>query len=193
MKNFNVVNTPVAMDLNVTREGEGKSIDPTLFRSLIESLRYLSITRSDIDYSFGLMSRYMEKPKESHWLATKRILRYIKGKMDFDLLYSYNNDLALHGYLDSDWGGDQEERWSTIGYVFYLGSPTFTWMSKRQGIVALSTCEAEYVAASSSINEAIWLKNLLKEFYHPKEESIIIYMDNKFVMKLSKNPIPHGR
>ena len=66
-------------------------------------------------------------------------------------------------------------------------------MSKRQGIVALSTCEAEYVAASSSINEAIWLKNLLKEFYHPKEESIIIYMDNKFVMKLSKNPIPHGR
>ena len=102
MKNCNAINKPIIVDLKLTREGEGKSIDPTLFRSLIGSLRYLSITRSDIDYSFGLMSRYMEKPKESHGLAAKRILRYIKGKMDFDLLYSYNNDLALHGYLDSD-------------------------------------------------------------------------------------------
>ena len=126
MKNFNVVNTPVAMDLNVTREGEGKSIDPTLFRSLIESLRYLSITRPDIVYSVGLLSKYMEKPKESHWLAAKRILRYIKGTMDFGLLYSYNNDATLYGYSDSDWGGDQDERKSTIGYVFNLGSTVFT-------------------------------------------------------------------
>ena len=92
MKNCNAVNTPIAMVLKVTREREGKIIDPTLFRSLIGSLRYLSITRPDIVYSVGLLSKYMEKPKESHWLAAKRILRYIKGTMDFGLLYSYNND-----------------------------------------------------------------------------------------------------
>ena len=158
-KNCNTINTPVAADLKLTRGGEGKIIDPALFRSLIGSLRYLSITRPDIVYSVGLLSKYMEKPKESHWLAVKRILRYIKGTMDFGLLYSYNNDATLYGYSDSDWGGDQVERKSTTRYVF-------TWMSKKQSIVALSTCEAEYVVASSSVCEAIGLKNLLKEFDH---------------------------
>ena len=150
MKNCNVVNTLIAVDLKLTREGEEKIIDPTLHRSLIGSLRYLSITRLDIVYSVGQLSRYIEKLKESHWFAAKRILRYIKGTMDFGLLYSYNNDAALYEYSDSDWGGDQDERKNTIGYVFYLGSIAFTWMSKKQSIVALSTCEVEYLAASSS-------------------------------------------
>ena len=105
-KNYNAVNTLVAVDLKLTREGERKIIDPTLFRSLIGSLRYLSIIRLDIVYSVGLLSRYMEKPKESHWLVAKRILRYIKGTMNFGLLCSYNNDAALYGYSDSDWGRD---------------------------------------------------------------------------------------
>ena len=185
-KNCNTINTPVAVDLKLTRGGEGKIIDPALFRSLIGSLRYHSITRPDIVYSVGLLSKYMEKPKESHWLAAKRILRYIKGTMDFGLLYSYNNDATLYGYSDSDWGGDQVERKSTTRYVF-------TWMSKKLSIVALSTCEDEYVVASSSVCEAIWLKNLLKEFDHSQEESIIIYVDNKPAIELSKNPIQHGR
>ena len=126
MKNCNVVNTPVAVDLKLTREGEGKIIDPILFKSLIGSLRYLSITRLDIVHSVGLLSKYMEKPKESNWLAAKRILRYIKGTMDFGLLFSYNNDATLYEYSDSDWGRDQDERKSTIGYVFNLGSTVFT-------------------------------------------------------------------
>ena len=66
-------------------------------------------------------------------------------------------------------------------------------MSKKSSIVALSTCEAEYVATSSPVCEAIWLKNLLKEFDHPQEESIIIYVDNKSAIKISKNPVQHGR
>ena len=97
MKNCNAVNTPVAMVLKLTREGEGKIIDPTLFRSLIGSLRYLSITRLDIVYSVGLLSRYMEKPKESHWLIAKRILRYIKGTMD---LVSYIHKIMMPHYMD---------------------------------------------------------------------------------------------
>ena len=68
----------------------------------------------------------MEKPKESNWLAAKRILRYIKGTVDFGLLFSYNNDATLYEYSYSDWGGDQDERKSTIGYVFNLGSTVFT-------------------------------------------------------------------
>ena len=97
IKNCNAVNTPIAMDLKLTREREGKIIDPTLFRSLIGSLRYLPITRPDIVYSVGLLSRYMEKPKESHWLATKRILRYIKGTVN---LVFYIPIIMMPHYMD---------------------------------------------------------------------------------------------
>lgn len=95
--------------------------------------------------------------------------------------------------MGSDWGGDQDESKSTIGYVFYLGSTTSTWNSKKENVVALSSCEAEYVVASSTVCEAIWLKNLLKELNHPQEESTIIYVDNKSAIELAKNSVQHGR
>ncbi|KAM2111637.1 hypothetical protein ACFX1R_014233 [Malus domestica] len=120
----------------------------------------------------GLVSRYMETPRESHWLAVKRILRYIR---------------------DSDWGGDQDERKSTTGYVFFLGSTTFSWTSKKQSIIASSSCEAEYVAVASTVCEAIWLRNLLKSVCHPQVESTVIHVDNMSAIKLAKNPVQHGR
>ncbi|KAJ8628309.1 hypothetical protein MRB53_021616 [Persea americana] len=193
MSNCNPVSTPVATGLRLTKEREGRDINPTLFKSLIGSLRYLTITRPDIVYAVGLLSQYMEIPKESHWVAAKRILRYIKGTMDLGLFYDYGNESKLYGYSDSDWGSDQDERKSTIGYVFYLGSTTFTWVSKKQSTVALSTCETEYVAASAAVCEAIWLRNLLEEFDHSQEESSTIHVDNKSGIELAKNPIQHGR
>ncbi|KAF8378886.1 hypothetical protein HHK36_030235 [Tetracentron sinense] len=120
----NTVSTPVAMGSKLTKEGEGKTVDSTLFKSLIGSLRYLTITRPDIVYGVGLLSRYMETPKESHWLAAKRILRYISGTLEFGLFYSYNEDAELYGYSDSDWGGDQDECKSTTGSLQFL------WLSK---------------------------------------------------------------
>ena len=126
MTNCNEVRIPLPSGLKLTKEGEGKSIDSTLFKSLIGSLRYLTITRPDIVFGVGLLSRYMKTPKESHWLAAKRILRYIKGMLDFGLFYSYKEDATLYSYSDSGWAGDQDERKSTSGYVFYLGSTAFT-------------------------------------------------------------------
>ena len=193
MSNCNPICTPVATGLRLTKKGEGRDINPTLFKSLIGSLRYLTITRPDIVYGVGLLSRYMERPKESHWVAAKRILRYIKGTKDLGLFYGYGNEAKLYGHSDSDWGGDQDERKSTTGYVFYLGPTAFTWASKKQSIVALSSCEAEYVAASAAVCEAIWLRNLLEEFDHTQDESTTIHVDNKSAIELAKNPIQHGR
>ncbi|KAG6469249.1 hypothetical protein ZIOFF_073955 [Zingiber officinale] len=102
--------------------------------------------RPDILYAVGLVSRYMEDPTTTH---LKRILRYIKGMIDFGFLYSTSNHFKLEGYSDSDWGGDIDDRKSTTGFVFFMGDTTFTWMSKKQPIVTLSTCEAEYVVATS--------------------------------------------
>jgi hypothetical protein len=135
----------------------------------------------------------MEEPKYSHWKTIKRILRYIKGTKTHELFYSKSNEYKLMGYSDSDWCGDVDDRKSTSGYVFYLGDTTFTWISKKQPIVTLSTCEAEYVAVSWCVGHAIWLRNLLRELKLPQHEATEIRIDNKSAIELAKNPVHHER
>ncbi|KAK2986530.1 hypothetical protein RJ640_005572 [Escallonia rubra] len=94
---------------------------------------------------------------------------------------------------DSDWARDVDDRKSTTGFVFYFGKATFTWTSKKQSIVTLSTCEAEYAAATSTICHAIWLRSLLKELSLIQDESTQIYVDNKLAIALAKNPAFHDR
>ncbi|KAL5537821.1 hypothetical protein UlMin_043514 [Ulmus minor] len=163
MNDCKPISTPVECGVKLSKHDEGESVDPTFFKSLVGSLRYLTCTRPDILYAVGLVSRYMENPTTTHFKTAKRILRYIKGTIDFGLLYSFSNDYKLVGYSDSDCGGDIDDRKSTSGFVFFMGDTAFTWMSKKQPIVTLSSCEAEYVAATSCVCHAVWLRNLLKE------------------------------
>ncbi|PKU78069.1 putative mitochondrial protein [Dendrobium catenatum] len=142
MDNCKPINTPIECGVKLSKHDEGERVDPTFFKSLVGSLRYLTCTRPDILYAVGLVSRYMETPTTSHLKTAKRILRYIKGTIHFGLLYSSSNDFRLVGYSDSDWAGDMDDRKSTTGYVFFMGDTTFTWMSKKQPIVRLFTCEA---------------------------------------------------
>ncbi|KAH9681167.1 hypothetical protein KPL71_026862 [Citrus sinensis] len=183
----------VECGVKLSKHDEGEDIDPTFIKSLVGSLCYLTCTRSYILYAVGLVSRYMENPKTTHFKAAKRILCYIKDTINFGLLYSFSNDYKLVGYSDSNWGGDVDDRKSTIGFVFLMGDIAFTWMSKKQLIVTLSTCEAEYVAATSSVCHAMWLINLLKELSFPQEEPSEICIDNKSTIALSKNPVFHDR
>ena len=193
MDDCNPVSTPMECGAKLSKHEDGESVDPTLFKSLVGSLRYLTCTRPDILYAVGVVSRYMELPTTTHMKAAKRILRYIKGTINFGLYYSTSNDYKLVGYSDSDWGGDVDDRKSTSGFVFYIGDTAFTWMSKKQPIVTLSTCEAEYVAATSCVCHAIWLRNLLKELSLPQEEPTKIFVDNKSAIALAKNPVFHDR
>ena len=189
----NPISTPVECGVKLSKHDEAEKVDPTLFKSLVGSLRYLTCTRPDILYAVGLVSRYMENPITTHFKAAKRILRYIKGTIDFGLFYSISNDFKLVGYSDSDWGGDTDDRKSTSGFAFFMGNTAFTWMSRKQPIVTLSTCEAEYVAATSCVCHAIWLRNLLKELSLPQEEPTEICVDNKSAIALAKNPVFHDR
>src|SRR5947208_12697655 len=135
--------TSIKLSINSTRE----SVNPTLFKSLVGSLRYLTFTRPDIMYAVGLVSRYMEKPKQDHFMAAKTILRYIKGTLGHGLFYTHSQNSKLVGYSNSDYGGNLDDGKSTSGYAFYIGSTIFSWSSKKQQTVTLSTCEAEYIAA----------------------------------------------
>jgi hypothetical protein len=193
MDDANPVSTPMECGIKLSKHDEGERVDPSLFKSLVGSLRYLTCTRPDILYAVGVVSRYMEHPTTTHLKAAKRILRYIKGTTNLGLYYSVSDDYKLVGYSDSDWGGDVDDRKSTTGFVFYIGNTAFTWMSKKQPIVTLSTCEAEYVAATSCVCHAIWLRNLLKELNLPQKEPTKIFVDNKSAIALAKNPVFHDR
>ncbi|KAG6390348.1 hypothetical protein SASPL_148082 [Salvia splendens] len=142
MEDCKPINTTVECGIKLSKNDKEEKVDLTLYKSLVGSLRYLTCTRPDILYATGLVRRYIENPTTTHFKVAKRILRYLKGTIDYGLLYSATNDYMLVGYSDSDWAGDTDDRKSTSGYVFYMGDTAFTWMSKKQPIVTLSTREA---------------------------------------------------
>ncbi|XP_020272258.1 uncharacterized protein LOC109847441 [Asparagus officinalis] len=118
---------------------EGKDLeDATMYRKLVGSLIYLTLTRLDISYAVSVMSRYMQNPKKHHLKAVRRILRYVKSTIDYGLLYKKGGDYKLVGYCDADYARDHDTRRSTTGYLFKLGSGTSSWCSKRQPTISLS-------------------------------------------------------
>ncbi|GKV07267.1 hypothetical protein SLEP1_g19063 [Rubroshorea leprosula] len=193
MHNCNPARTPVEVGTKLFKEGYDVRVNPTFFKQLVGSLRYLTCTRPDISYGVGLISKFMEFPRQSHLQVAKRIMRYLKGTFDHGLFYSSSSNCALVGYSDSDWGGDLDDRKSTTGYCFNFGSTACSWSSKKQSIVALSTCEVEYVAVASSACQAIWLQSLKNQVRVPIEEPMKIFVDNISAINLAKNPVQHGR
>eukprot|EP00253_Pinus_taeda_P002333 PITA_02333 len=114
--------TPTVVGLKLTKEDSSKDIDPKSYKSIVGSLMYLTATRPDIMHAVSLISRFMERPKETHWQEAKRILRYVNGTKGFGILYSSSESFMLIGYTDSDWAGSVDDRKSTSGYVFHMGS-----------------------------------------------------------------------
>jgi hypothetical protein len=171
LKKFNMMDCNSAITPSDTNfRGEGieneESIDPTLYRQLIGSLRYLCQSRPDISLFVGLVSRFMSQPMKSHFLAAKRILGYINGTLQYGILFPFGNGcskLELIGYSDADWCGDKIDRRSTTEFVFKLNGAPISWSSKKQSIVALSSCEAEYVAGCATACQAIWLQQVYEE------------------------------
>ncbi|XP_068644922.1 secreted RxLR effector protein 161-like [Aristolochia californica] len=173
---------------------EGKNLeDATMYRQLVGSLIYLTLTRPDISYAVGVMSRYMQDPKKPHLEAVCRILRYVKSTIDYGLVYKKGEDCKLVGYCDADYAGDHDTRRSTTRYVFKLGSGTISWCSKRQPTVSLSTTEAEYRAAALAAQESTWLIQLMNNLHQPVEYAVPLYCDNQSAIRLAENPVFHAR
>ncbi|KAH9309120.1 hypothetical protein KI387_037031, partial [Taxus chinensis] len=128
---------------------------------------------------------------KEHWQAVKWILWYLRGTMGTVLCYS-GSDTTLHGYVDSDMAGDVDSRRSTTGYIYTVGGTAMSWISRLQKLVALSTTEAEYVAATEASKEMIWLQQLLEELGH-KQEECKLYSDSQSAIHLAKNSAFHSR
>nr|XP_043618908.1 secreted RxLR effector protein 161-like [Erigeron canadensis] len=135
----------------------------------------------------------MEKPKESHLVAMKHILRYLKGTVDLGLKYDAGGDCNVIGFCDSSHGDDKEGRKGTTGLIFYYSGSVITWLSQKQRTVAFSSCEADFIAASSAACQALWLRSLVSEIRGLMPRRVKLFVDNEAAIALMKNPVFHGR
>jgi hypothetical protein len=129
MGSCNSCATPMEAKLKLSKVSDSKPVDATMYRSLIGSLRYLLHTRPELTYSVCYLSRFMEAPKQEHLDAVKRVLRYVAGTVNYDLLYPRrkSESLQILGYSDSDMAGDIDDCKSTTGVVFFLGDGAASW------------------------------------------------------------------
>src|SRR5882757_556476 len=160
---------------------------------MIGSLMYLTNTRPNICFVVNTLSQFLTDPINVHLIATKHILRYLKGTIDYGLKYDANQKINLEGYVDSDWAGSAIDGKSTSGCCFSMGSGVISWFSRKQSCVALSTAEAEYVPACSTSCEAVWLRKLLSYLFDLQLDATCIYCDNQSCVKLSENLVFHDK
>jgi hypothetical protein len=184
--------TPMSTSVKISSDLAGKSVDPSLYRSMIGSLLYLTASRPDIAFSVGVCARFQANPKESHLTAVKRIIKYVNDTLSYGIWYSRETNLVVAGYSDADWAGNAEDRKSTSGGCFYVRNNLVAWMSKKQASISLFTAEAEYIAAGSYCTQLLWMKTLLGD-YGFTQDTMIINCDNTSVINITKNPVQHSR
>ena len=169
--------------------------DPTLYREIVGSLIYLmTCSRPDLCYVVTILSQYMSKPKVGHLKLAKYVLRYLKGTVNFGIVFK-KSSLSIVGFTDASWGSTGDRR-SISGLCFKLGTDAslISWKSKKQPIVALSSCEAEYVSMTHSIQEGVFLQQLLAGLQFKDAAKVVsLYVDNKGAIDLAKNPVHHQR
>ncbi|WVY89510.1 hypothetical protein V8G54_035024 [Vigna mungo] len=144
-------------------------------------------------YGLSLISRFMSCPTESHWVAAKRILRYLKGTTELGIFYKKGGNTNVLAYSDSDFAGDLDDRRSTSGSVFLLGFGAVSWSSKKQPIVTLSTTEVEYIAAASCACQCVWIKRILEKLGLKEQNNMLILCDNNSTIQLPKNIVFYGK
>ena len=146
--------TPMSSSTKLNLDPSGVEVSPTLYRSIIGSLLYLTTSRPDIAFSVGVCARYQATLKESHLTAMKRIIRYVNGTPDYGL-YSKDSNACLVGYSDVDWAGSVDDQKSTSSGYFYLGNNLVSWMSKKQNSMSLFTAKEEYIATGSCCTQLL--------------------------------------
>ncbi|GAU32295.1 hypothetical protein TSUD_63120 [Trifolium subterraneum] len=164
MNESKIMSTPMHPSTSLDKDEKGKDVSEKEYRGMIGSLLYLTASRPDIVFAVGLCARFQPSPKESHLIAVKRIFRYLVGTPDVGLWYKKGSHFDLQAYCDADYAGDKIERKSTSGACQFFGEALMSWCCRKQNTIALSTTEAEYVAASNCCSQVIWIKNQLEDF-----------------------------
>ena len=170
------------------------------YRAIVGSLIYaMTCTRPDLSWIVSKLSQHLSRPTEGDWTLLKQVMRYVKGTIDSKLHFTKcSTKMELVGYSDADWASSVEDRRSTTGYYFQLNSegPAISWKSRKQQTVALSTCEAEYMALCETSQEAIYLERVFRDLmcdYDGNKVPVHIFGDNQGSLDLVKNPVKHNK
>jgi hypothetical protein len=186
--------TPMEEKLKLSHDSTTEEVDAMQYQRLVGSLRYLTHTRPDLAFSVGYVSRFMQRPTTEHQQAVKRIIRYVVGTLDHGLYYpKCPREAHLVGYSDSDHAGNIDISKSTSGILFFFSKCLISWQSVKQQVVALSSCETEYIAASTALTQALWLVRLLSDLLGRDTGAVELRVDSKSALALAKNPIFHER
>ena len=154
------------------------------------------VSRPDICFAVYNLAQFVSNPGKAHWCALKHLLRFLKGTESLSLVYNRSENLELFGFSDSDWATDKNDRKSTSGFCFKLSrsGSVVSWASKKQGCVALSSCEAEYVSLALAAQEAVYLQGLLTFFcLMTVDTPVLLCGDNQGALALASNPVAHKR
>jgi len=205
LENANPVSTPMDSNVKLDELEETDEIinqgepDPKLstgYATLIGSLMYLALgTRPDIAYSVNKLAQFTHNPKPKHWTAVKRIFRYLKGTRTHVLTYGGSDDLLspkINIYCDADWASNADRK-SVSGYVITMAGGAVSWSSKKQATIALSTAEAEYIAATHVAKQVLWHRSLFRELRFPLPTTSTIFSDNQATISIAHHPEFHSR
>jgi hypothetical protein len=193
LSKFNMTNavsmkTPSSPAIKLTADGQPLNTKTNPYSTLVGSLMYLaSCTRPDIAQAVGALARYMSSPTQDHWTAAKHVLRYLAGTTTHGITFGSSQPTLLV-YCDANYAGDIDTRRSTTGYVFILNGGAINWTSRLQATVAVSTTEAEYIAAAATVKEALWVRKLLQDL-KLDINTITIMADSQSAITLLKNPV----
>ena len=184
--------TPLSITTKLDQGTESAKVNETSYRGMVGSLMYLTASRPDILFATSLCARFQCDPRESHLSMIKRIFRYLKGSDNLCLWYPKFSNFNVVGFTDADYAGFLVDRKSTSGMAQFIGPCLVSWGSKKQNSIALSTTEAEYIAAAACCSQLLWLKQQLED-YGVKLDTLEIKCDNTSAINVSKNPVHHSR
>lgn len=186
-------NTPMEAKLALQPHVESKTnLTSAPYRQLIGSIMYLMLcTRPELSFSIGSLSKFLSQATDDHWKNAKRVLRYLKGTANKKLIYRNANELPIMAYCDADWASAFDRK-STSGYVIFLGGNLISWASKKQTVIALSSTEAEIIAAAEAMREILWVRNILSSF-GITVPTPVLYCDSQPAIFIANNGGFNGR
>jgi hypothetical protein len=178
------------------RIGSGELLSPedaTRYRSVVGALQYLTLTRLDLSFSVNKVYQFLHAPTTDHWIAVKRILRYVKHTLRYGLKITKSSSMLVSAFSDSDWASDPDDRRSTGGFVVFIGGNLVSWCARKQPIVSRSSTEAEYKTIANATTELMWVQSLLRELKVPHPRTAKIWCDNIGATYSTANLMFHGR